>query len=128
MTPEEEKNRALKWQQQYLQFKAELMTNEIMLKFLEDAYPTSRESFISDYAHKTVQWLEWGPKNAQWLEREDLSWVNDATGRLKEIQQKKLFDMQCLWRAEKISIPAIEVSTDFDYWEEDIFNCPFLEP
>ena len=128
MTPEEEKNRALKWQQQHLQFKAELMTNEIMLRFLEDAYPNSREEFISDYAHKKVQWLEWGPNKAQWLEREDLSWVNDATARLKEIQQKKLFDMQCQWRAEKISIPGVEVSSDFDDWEDDIFNCPFLEP
>jgi hypothetical protein len=128
MTPEEEKNRTIKWQQQHLQFKAELMTNDIMLKFLENAYPSSRESFISDYARQKVQWLEWGPKNAQWLEREDLSWVNDATERLKEIQQKKLFDIQCLWRAEKITLPGVEVSCDFEHWEEDIFNCPFIDP
>ena len=50
------------------------------------------------------------------------------TERLKEILQKKLFDMQCLWRAEKIIIPEINVSSDFRYWEANIFNCPFIEP
>jgi len=47
---------------------------------------------------------------------------------LWEIQQKKLFIKQCLWRAEKLELPEIKVSHDFVYWEHNIKNCPFLEP
>ena len=47
---------------------------------------------------------------------------------LWEIQQKKMFIMQCLWRAEKIEIPEIKVCHEFQYWEHNIKNCHFLEP
>ena len=47
---------------------------------------------------------------------------------LWEIQQKKLFTAQCLWRAEKLEIEEVKVCRDFHYWEHNIKNCPFLEP
>ena len=36
--------------------------------------------------------------------------------------------MQCLWRAEKLHIPGVDVTYDFLYWEKNISECPFLEP
>ena len=45
-----------------------------------------------------------------------------------QIQQKKLFDMQCLWRAGQIDIPQIKTTQDFKYWEHAIEFCPFIEP
>ena len=37
--------------------------------------------------------------------------------------------MQLLWRAEKITIPEIRISDDFQYWGSDdiILKCPFLK-
>ena len=128
MNPEKEKEKALWRQQKHLEIKEELRQNEKLKKLLEPAYPDSRDKFIDDYAAKKVRWLEYGPNHKEWLEREDLKWVNDATGRLEEIQQKKLFDVQCLWRAEKIEIPELKLTEDFKYWEENVFNCPFTEP
>src|SRR6188508_624011 len=105
MNPEEEKERAVWRQQKYAEFKTELQQSETLNKLLEITYPTSRESFISEYAREKVQWIEYGPRYIEWLLRDDLHWVNDATNRLKEILQKKLFDLQCRWRAEKIEVP-----------------------
>lgn len=128
MNPLEEKERALWRQQKHLEFKDELRKNEKFMQFLERTDPRWRESFIDEYAFQKVNWIEWGAKHIEWLEREDLQWVEDATGRLKEIQQKKLFDIQCLWRAEKITLPQIKLTDDFSYWEKNILNCPFIEP
>ncbi len=128
MNPEEEKQKAVWRQQKHLEIKTELQQNEKLHQFLEKAYPSSRAEFIDEYAGAKVRWLEWGPNHIKWLEQEDLQWVNDAFERLKEIQQKKLFDAQCLWRAEKLTIKQVKLTTDFRYWEKDILNCPFITP
>jgi hypothetical protein len=128
MKPEEEKQKALWRQEKFRAFREELQKNEVMQKFLEDAYPNSKEGFISEYAHAKVRWIEYGPKHVEWNERDDLQWYHDAMARIGEIQQKKLFDMQCQWRAEKIEIPEIKITRDFYYWEEYILDCPFIPP
>ncbi len=51
-----------------------------------------------------------------------------ASRLLWQIQQRKLFDLQCLWRAEQIEIPEITVSEDFKVQSENIEHCPFLPP
>lgn len=128
MNPQEEKEKAIWRQQKHLEFKKELKSNEKFMKFLEKTYPFARQGFIDEYARDKVRWLEWGKFHIEWLEREDLQWLNDATDRLEEIQQKKLFDIQCLWRAEKTELPEIKTTFDFKYWEDNILNCPFISP
>lgn len=84
--------------------------------------------FIKHFADAKWRYLKYGE---MYLKKED-----EETSRYKfraeqyfwQIQQKKLFDKQCLWRAEKIQIPEIELSNEFDYWEEAIKTCPFIEP
>ena len=44
------------------------------------------------------------------------------------ILQKKLFNLQCLWRAGEIDLPFVNMTTDFDYFENHIRDCPFIEP
>ncbi len=55
-------------------------------------------------------------------------WLASAFACLKEIQEKKLFDMQCLWHAEKITIPNVDASIDFMTYKDDLLNCPYLDP
>jgi len=128
MNPLEEKEKAIWRKQKYLEIKEELVKNEAFQKFLERTYPDARERFVEEYATKKVRWIEWGETYLRWVEKEDLQWFDDATSRLKEIQQKKLFDIQCLWRAEQIEIPEIKTTMDFKAWESNIFNCPFVPP
>ena len=85
-------------------------------------------AFINHYAEAKWRYLKYGD---MYLKRED-----EETSRYKyraeqyfwQIQQKKLFDKQCLWRAERIQIPEIIVSEDFNYWGSAIKTCPFIEP
>jgi len=128
MKPEEENKKALWRQEKHREFKEELQKNETLKTFLENVYPTSRESFISEYAHAKVRWIEYGPQHVEWNLRDDLQWLNDSTKRIGEIQQKKLFDLQCQWRAEKVEIKEIRITYDFYYWEKHILDCPFLSP
>ena len=128
MNPQEEKEKAIWKQQKLIEFKQELKNNAIFLSYLEKTPPHARERFIDEYASDKVNWLDWGPQHVAWNDAEDLQWVELATKGLKEIQQKKLFDAQCLWRAEKLDIKEINIGFDFYYWEDNIFNCSFIEP
>ena len=126
-----EKEKAEWRKKAYERFKAELLENPEFHKIADSQYmvrPDSKESFAGNYAEDKVRWIEWGPKHIVWQESDDLQWVDDAFNRLKEIQQKKLFDLQCLWRAEKVEVPEVEASVDFEAWEWNILNCPIIDP
>jgi hypothetical protein len=86
------------------------------------------ESFINSYCTNRIRWIENANRNLDNREHHSIQWVSMATKHLGYLQQKKLFDAQCLWRAEQLSIPQIEVCYDFKIWEKDILNCPFIEP
>jgi len=55
-------------------------------------------------------------------------YINDAQECFWQIQQRKLFNMQCLFRAGKIKIPEIGSVHEFNFWEQHIAHCPFLAP
>jgi len=128
MTPEEEKERALRRKEMYDRYKAELEADPTLQKMLERTYPTSRQGFIEDYAGKKVNWVEYADNHRKWLEREDLQWVEKASACLDQILQKKLFDAQCLWRAEQLEIKEVDVTDDFRYWGANVRSCPFIDP
>ena len=113
----------------YDQYVQELLSNPEFHEYCKQfRNPDRAEDFAKDYAHDKVRWMEWGPKYKEWRERDDMEWVNDAFKRLGEIQQKKLFDQQCLWRAEKIELPGIEICYDFYVHENNILNCRLVDP
>ncbi|MEP7168231.1 MAG: hypothetical protein ABI855_02565 [Bacteroidota bacterium] len=112
----------------YSQFKSELISSPRVLKLKEEYTPSSVDNFIKMYAQEKVQALEWGPVYKKWREDAQLQWIGEAFERLKEIQQKKLFDIHCLWRAGNIQLSEIEICDDFDKWERNIFNCSFIPP
>jgi hypothetical protein len=128
MNPEEEKDKALWRKQTYEQFKAELEANPTLQALLERCYPNARKGFIEEYAHHKVNVVEYGEYHRQWLEREDLQWVNKANYCLDQILQKKLFDAQCLWRAEQMDIAEVDVTKDFLHWQNNVRACPFIDP
>jgi|YNPMSStandDraft_2_1061718.scaffolds.fasta_scaffold00120_3 hypothetical protein len=114
--------------EKYQEFIEDLKTNPKYKEYFERFNYASVQNFIQAYALKKYAMLKYGESYLKNEEREFLQKKQKAERRLWEIQQKKLFNLQCLWRAEKIKIPEISVSYDFFYWEKNIENCPFLDP
>lgn len=106
----------------------ELETGERYLNFFSGYQPHTVESFKKDFVRKKTRWFERGDINMRNAESSKLRWLDKAWDQFDLLQQKKLFDKQCLWRAEKITIEEIKIGYDFRFWEEDVLNCPFVEP
>lgn len=84
--------------------------------------------FIKSMANYKANLIVNGENFVEWMEKDETYFRNLAEEALWEIQQKKLFNMQCLWRAEKIKISEIESTYDFDLWSLNIKNCKFIDP
>lgn len=107
---------------------AALRTEERFQNYFEGFYPSTRDSFINTYATYKSMWWQYGPMYIEQNEREEMRWINAAAEHLEYIQHKKLFDAQCLWRAEKVSYPGVEICYDFELWSMNVMACPFIEP
>ncbi len=106
---------------------SELTKGKKYKKYFEKYNPVSTKSFIESYARRKAQWLEWGPNYLQRDINEKLRFREMASTFLWEIQQKKLFNLQCKWRAGEVVLPGIEVSWDFLKWEQKIKTCPYID-
>ncbi len=111
-----------------IQWYKELAENESAQNFFKRYQPHSIESFIDGYITYRFFAHRYADMYSQKAEEKRSRWINKAHEHLKYIQQKKLFDLQCLWRAEQIQLEGIEICYDFEIWSENILNCPFLEP
>lgn len=102
------------------------------MPFFKDAVKEYNEhsvaSWLDNYTGKKYEWLNLKDMNEENYEYQQMRWLDEAGQHLEIIQQKKLFDLQCEWRAERIQIPGVEICFDFTMWEHDILNCPFIEP
>jgi len=117
------------WREQtYAQIVDELTNNPEVQQLKEKYRPSSVDTFIKDYATVKLNILEWGPSKEEWNESHETQWADNAFEGLNQIQQKKLFDLQCLWRAGKIDLDEVLISEDFTTWEQDVMNCPFIPP
>jgi len=107
----------------------DLKTNEKYKDYFSKYDPISVESFILQYAERKTHLIEY---YKIYLDKEnhDKEYVykEDTLNRFNMIKQKKLWDMQLLWRAEKIKIKEIDMSYDFEFWGDNIEACPFLSP
>jgi hypothetical protein len=106
----------------------EIAANSSMQAYFEKFKQNEVDSFLNSYVTYKKMWLQYAGNYVTDQHEDPIRWVNQANEHLSNIQQKKLFDMQCLWRAEKTELPEISISNDFRVWEHNILNCPFLEP
>lgn len=110
------------------EIKKELKTNPAYKEFFEQYHPSSIDSFIDNYALKKTRYMTYGEMLKKNEENAFLRRQTEAEERLWEIQRKKLFNLECQWRAEMIRIPGVELTIDFEFWEKNIEICPFLDP
>ncbi|MGN6163810.1 MAG: hypothetical protein ACTHOF_04645 [Flavisolibacter sp.] len=119
----------LHWRIQFQQKTIEqLKTNENIQQYFKQFNSNSVQQFIDSYSYQKARWHQQGEFYMQQKDNHDLKWIEAAWWHLEAIQQKKLFDIQCRWRAEEIQLPGIELCCDFGYWERNILNCPFVDP
>ncbi len=105
-----------------------LRTEPRFQSYFEGFQPWSVESFMDSYATYKKMWLDYGQMYIDRNASAETQWIEEAAAHLKYILQKKLFDAQCLWRAEQATYEGVEICYDFQVWETNILNCPFLEP
>ena len=109
-------------------FEAELTGSAKAKKYLS-RYFRDGGDFLKYYAHRKtilIRYYEHYMAIQHAKEIDNLKYQKEAEDALGWILQKKLFNLQVQWRANKIQIEEIEVSYDFYYWSEMIFSCPFL--
>ncbi len=108
----------------------DLRANPLYRPWLEQFHPDSIPDFIRHYALEKVRVLRYGDNSTRWLQERITQYTDAAYERLWDIQRKKLFDLQCRWRAEQATVPGIDVSAEFEDWSSNsfIYRCPFLEP
>jgi hypothetical protein len=110
------------------QIKFDLRTNPRYQEFFQQYSAKSVERFIDHYAKQKVRCLFLGEYYREEYRHLTKQFLDEAKERLWEIQQKKLFNLQCQWRAEQVTVPEIELCSDFDLLERRIQRCSFLPP
>jgi hypothetical protein len=109
-------------------WRLELKKNKAVQNFFSGYNSHSIDAFLDHYTREKFYWHLNPERNEADMEAEELRWINKAFDHLEMILQKKLFDAQCLWRAEKVSFKEVEICEDFIVWEHNIYNCPFIAP
>ena len=118
--------------------------NELKLKFIEEINNSEKaqayfkqfrsyhiDSFIKSYVENKILLTRYYESyNYLFLEHEEyeLGFHKKAELALHAILQKKLFNMQILWRAEQLQIDEIDICIDFHFWGKYIASCPFIPP
>jgi hypothetical protein len=111
-----------------MEIEYELRNSHKYKDFFSAYHPDDVEEFIKNYARRKVSWINWGRYFYEHNEDRELRFYNLTSDCLWQIQQKKLFNLQCQWRAERIKIPGIVTTIDFRYWEYNIRQCNFVSP
>jgi hypothetical protein len=99
--------------------------------WLDKKDASSVEHFIKGYVREkldVIQSYEFFDRRYREKEDDELSYIKYAEQALEAIQQKKLFNVQLLWRANQKKLDHIDVTWELKDWENRIFECPFIDP
>jgi hypothetical protein len=91
--------------------------------YFDDYSAESVADFILKYADDKYGWHSNKKRIYSSADYRRTQFLSDAERFLEYILQKKLFNLQCLWRADLIDLPLVECSYDFNYFGNDILNC-----
>ncbi len=106
----------------------EAIKNTKFREYLKPYREDTQNVFLKEYADFKAEYELSADKYFKQKQIKELQFHKTAEEMLWYIQQKKLFDLQCLWRAEQIQIKEIKICDDFAYWSADIKRCPFIDP
>jgi len=129
--PKDESEKKKLFQKLEEQFQEEIRNSEHAQQYFSNYGSVYISSFIKSYAAKKIHLAQCYSYYAdKYHEKEisELSFQKKAENALEVILQKKLFNMQLLWRAGQLEIDGIKTSYEFNFWERHILSCPFIEP
>lgn len=129
--PKDEEENRLYFKQLQTKFIEEINNSEKAKEFFKKYREDSIESFVKYYVHHKamlVQYYDYYNRLYEEFEHYDHQYQKKAEHALLAILQKKLFNMQILWRANQLKINGIEMGYDFQFWERHIKSCPFIPP
>lgn len=107
----------------------EIINDEKCKTYFDQFQESSVESFVKSYAEKKARMEVYGDYTKFQQQRMLNRFQTDGWEALIEIQHKKLFDTECLWRAEEVkNLPQILTTKDFDMVAEDILDYDGIEP
>ena len=109
-------------------FAAELQASPVFQAEMVAYNPQGVASFVDTYTETKAKIYLKGPNALEAQADTFLQFREAAAKRLWHIQQKKLFDLQCQWRAGQLELPGVRTSWDFQTWEHYLDHCPFLPP
>lgn len=90
---------------------------------------SSVTSFIESFARYKANLEVYGDYTKYHHERLITQYQDEAWAALKHIQMKKLFDLECLWRAEQeTGLSGVEVTRDFDPIARRILDYQDISP
>lgn len=127
--PKDKKEKEAYFEKLKEKFLLEIKSSKAVQDWLQQFDERFQEDFLQYYvSHKTsiIQYSNQYIRKAEQVA--ELKHREYTQKTLALVLQKKLFDLQCRWRAEQITLPGIRISWDFWYWAQNIFNCPFLDP
>lgn len=110
------------------QWKEEIANNVALQNYLQQFRKDNIEPFIEHYVYEKYQINKYGAMYKDIADKNQDKWIDYAHDGLNAILQKKLFDLQCQWRAEQIELEGVVIAFDFEVWGNNIYECPFLEP
>lgn len=108
------------------QVKDELRTKQVYLDYYEKFDPNTIEEFIDKYAPIKLQMIENQSSYKRGTDYFKGRFIELADKYIDMILQKKLFNLQCEWRAGLIQLPLVRICRDFEYWSRHIRACPFI--
>jgi hypothetical protein len=110
-------------------FLFEIKQSSVYKDYLKKYEPSSVEEFILNYAEKRINLIEESETLLKARDQtEDEGFLQSGREVINYILQKKLFNLQLQWRANKLDIPEIQTSFEFDFWEKNIEYCNFIPP
>jgi hypothetical protein len=112
----------------YREIREDLCCNSRYERFFSHFDDASVHDFIAYYAGRKSEYLLHGESRLHEAESAQLYFRHLAERCFWEIQQKKLFDLQCRWRAGEVALPEIEVSRDFLVQEFAIRSSYLVSP
>ena len=112
-----------------IKFRQEIDTSEAAQQWLQEFDKGSIERFVNHYVEYKISIINYSDLFIRRAEQvPELKYRDKTEAVLSMILEKKLFNLQCQWRAELITLPGIRITWDFWYWEDNILNCPFIDP
>jgi hypothetical protein len=106
----------------------DLQTNPVYRDFFAQFNSGSVRLFIKAYAHRKALYSVRNDEFQEATSPKAFRYLMLAEEGLWAIQQKKLFNLQCTWRAEQVQYRGIEHSAQFGVFSSHIQHSPYITP